>query len=56
MFIDTSWSVLKTNYNTVKSDLGKKISDTEQKIPDTSGLVKKKDYNAKIAETELELE
>ena len=31
-----------------KSDLAKKISDAEKKIPDTSGIVKKKDLNAKI--------
>ena len=42
---DTGGFVLKTNYDTDKSDL-------ERKIPDTSGLVKKLDYNAKITEIE----
>ena len=40
--IDTTGFVLKTKYDTDKSELGKKISDTEKKIPDTSGLIKKK--------------
>ena len=39
--IDTSGFVLKTNYDTDKSDLENKISDADKKIPDTSGLVKK---------------
>ena len=43
--IDTSRFVLKTKYDTDKSEL-------ENKIPDTSGLVKKTDYNAKITEIE----
>ena len=43
--IDTSGFVLKTKYDTDKSEL-------ENKIPDTSGLVKKTDYNAKITEIE----
>ena len=38
--IDTSGFVLKTKYETDKTEL-------ENKIPDTSGLVKKLDYNAK---------
>ena len=37
--------VLKTKYDTDKSEL-------ENKIPDTSGLVKKTNYNAKITEIE----
>ena len=41
--IDTSGLVLKTKYDTDKSQL-------ENKIPDTSGLVKKTDYNTKITE------
>ena len=36
--IDTGGFVLKTKYDTDKSEL-------EKKIPDTSGLVKKTDYN-----------
>ena len=43
--IDTSGFVLKTKYDTDKSEL-------ENKIPDTSGLVKKTDYNTKIPEIE----
>ena len=39
--IDTSGSVLKTTYDTDKSDLEKKISDADKKIPDTSDLAKK---------------
>ena len=39
--IDTSGFVLKTKYDTDKSEL-------ENKIPDTSVLVKKTDYNTKI--------
>ena len=37
--------MLKTKYDTDKSEI-------ENKIPDTSGLVKKTDYNAKITEKE----
>ena len=44
-YIDTSGFVLKTKYDTDKSEL-------ENKIPDTSGLVKKTDYDAKITEIE----
>ena len=43
--IDISGFVLKTKYDTDKSEL-------ENKIPDTSGLVKKTDYNTKITEME----
>ena len=43
--IDTSGFVLKTKYDTDKSEL-------ENKIPDTSGLVKKTDNDAKIADIE----
>ena len=43
--MDTSGFVLKTKYDTDKSEL-------ENKIPDTSGLVKKTDYNTKITEVE----
>ena len=41
--INTSRFVLKTKYNTDKSDL-------ERKIPDTSGLVNKTEYNATVTE------
>ena len=43
--IDTSDFVLKTKYNTDKTEL-------ENKIPDTSDLVKKTNYNTKITELE----
>ena len=43
--IDTSGFVLKTKYDTDKSEL-------ENKIPDTSGLVKKTDYNTKTTDIE----
>ena len=43
--IDTSAFVLKTKYDTDKSELEKNISDT-------SGLVKKSDCNTKITELE----
>ena len=43
--IDTSDSVLKTNFNT-------KFTGLENKIPNISGLVKKTDYNTKITEIE----
>ena len=42
--VDTSDFVLKTKYNTDKTEL-------ESKIPDTSGLVKKSNYNIKITES-----
>ena len=50
--IDTTGFVLKTKYDTDKSDLKKKIRDAEKKIPNTSGLVKKTDYSSKITEIE----
>ena len=43
--IGTNRFVLKTKYDTDKSELGNKISDT-------SGLVKKTAYNTKITEIE----
>ena len=43
--IDSSDFVLKTKYNTDKTEL-------ENKIPNTSGLVKKTNYNTKITELE----
>ena len=39
--IGTTGFVLKTKYDTDKSDLQKKISDVDKKNPVTSGLVKK---------------
>ena len=46
--IDTSGFVLKTKYDTDKSEL-------ENKIPDTSGFVKKTDYNTKITDIESKI-
>ena len=43
--INTSAFILKTKYNTDKTEL-------EKKIPDTSGLVEKTDCNAKVTEIE----
>ena len=39
-YIDTTGFVLKTTYDTNKSDLEKKISDGDKKIPDTSDYLK----------------
>ena len=50
--IDTSGFVLKTEYDTDKSDLEKKINDADKKMPGISGLLKKTGYNAKITEIE----
>ena len=50
--IDTCGFVLKTKYDTEKSDLESKISETHKKFPNTSGLVKKTDYNSKISKIE----
>ena len=53
--IDTSGFILKTKYDTDKSDLEREISDANKKIPDTSGLVKKQYYSAKTTETECKI-
>ena len=50
--IDITGFVLKTTYDTDKSDLEKKISDADKEIPDTSELAKKTDLNSKITEIE----
>ena len=44
----TGGFVLKTKYNSDKSNL-------EKKIPDTSGIVKKTDYNVKTSEIESKI-
>ena len=49
---DTTGFVLKTTYDTDKSDLEKKTSGADNKIPNTSELAKKTDLNAKITEIE----
>ena len=48
----TCWIYLKTQNNTDKPSLTKKIYDAEKKIPDTSGFLKETDYNKKINEIE----
>ena len=60
--IDASGFVLKTKYDTDKSELENKIPDisnlatktalttVENKIPSVSSLVKKTDYNTKVTE------
>ena len=50
--ISTSGFALKTNYDTDKSDLEKKISYAGKKIPDTSEPIKKINYNAKVSKIE----
>ena len=40
--IDTTGFVLKTTYDTDKTDLEKKVSAADKKIPDTSDFAKKK--------------
>ena len=52
---DTSGFVLKTKYDTDKSDFENKISDGYKKILDTSGCVKKTDYNTKITKIESKI-
>ena len=59
--------MLKTKYNTDKTELGNKIPDIsnlatktaltaiENKLPSISNLVKKTDYNNKVAEIENKL-
>ena len=49
--INTTGFVLKTTYDTDKSDLEKK-NDADKKIPDTKNLVRKTDLNAKFTEIE----
>ena len=39
--INTTGFVLKSKYDTDKSDLEKKVSNADKKIPDVNGLVKK---------------
>ena len=50
--IDNTGFVLKTKYDTDKSDLERKISDAEKKVSHANSLVKKTDLNAKITEIE----
>ena len=48
--IRASGFLLRTKYDTDKSDLEKKVSAVENKIPDVSNLVKKRIYDAKISD------
>ena len=50
--IDASGFILKTKYNTDKSDLEKKISDADKKVQIQMDLFKTLDYSAKISEIE----
>ena len=49
---DTSGFVLKTKYDTDKSDFENKISDADRKNLTLVDLLKKTDYNTKISEIE----
>ena len=53
--IDITGFVLKTKYNTDKSDLEKKINDAEKKILILVNLLKKAVFNAKITEIESQM-
>ena len=44
--------VTKTQYDSGKQGIKKKIEDVDKKIPNINGPVKKADYNAKITEIE----
>ena len=44
--------VTKTQYDSGKQGIKKKIEDVDKNIPNTSGPVKKTDYNTKITEIE----
>ena len=46
--IDTTGSVLKTEYDIDKSDLANEVNDTEKKIHDTNSLVKKQTIILKL--------
>ena len=50
--IDTSGFLLKTKYETDKSDLEKKISSVGKKVLDPCEVGEKPDYNAKTTEIE----
>ena len=52
---DTSALILKTKYDTDKSDLEKKIRSVNKKIPLTRGIVKKTDCSAKISEIKIKI-
>ena len=51
----TSGFVLKTKYDTDKSDFENKIIDGYKEILDPSGRVKKTDYHAKITKIESKI-
>ena len=51
--IDISEFVLKTKYDTDKSDLEKKIIGADKKNPDTSALVKKRIMMLKLLKSKV---
>ena len=53
--VDTTGFVLKTTYDTDKSDLEKEKSYADKKLPDKSELIKKTDLNTKITEIESKI-
>ena len=53
--IDPSGFILKTQYNTDKSGLEKKIQDADKKISDTSWPIKKTVYKGRILKIEAEI-
>ena len=53
--IDTTGFVLKTRYDTDKSDLENKVSDADKKISNINSLIKKTDLNAKVSEIESKI-
>ena len=48
----TGGLITKTQYDSDKQGLEKNIEDVDKKIHNTTGLVRKADYNTKIAEIE----
>ena len=53
--INTSGFVLKTQYNTDKSSIEKKIGCADKKYLILVDLLKKTDYNTKMTETEVKI-
>ena len=44
----TSELITKTQYDSGKQDLEKRIEDVDKEVPNTNGLVRNTDYNTKI--------
>ena len=53
--LDTTGFILKTTYDTDKSDLEKRINDADIKIPDASDLAKNTELNTEITEIESKI-